>query len=459
VAGIKSIAVLPFEDLSPGKDQETWAAGIPETLINALSRIEGLHVSARTSSFFFKGKPQDIREIGQKLGVENLLEGSIQIAGNKLRLMVRLINIANGFPVWSEDYNKTVDDVFAIQDDIAQSIVKALKIELLGEKQEAILKSYTTNLEAYNLYLQGVYLWNKRGKENLLKSIEYFEKAIQRDPNYALGYAGMANAYWILGNNGLLPPHEAYPIAKAYAIKALKLDENLTEARAALAGVKRDFEWDFRGAVEEYRKAIIANPGNASAHHGYSFLLSYMGRHDEAIQEVKLARDLDPLAPRIKANVGHILFFARKYGEALEELKKSLEFDPNHAATYEYFGDVYREMGRYEEAAASLIKAKGIGDNPKFNIKLALSYARAGNREESKKILGELKERARKEFVSPAILATVYGALGEKKIAFELLDKAYSERDNILCYLKVDPIYDPLRSDPRFSALLRKIGL
>ena len=370
--------------------------------------------------------------------------------------MVRLINIANGFPVWSEDYNRTVDDVFAVQDDIAQSIVKALKIELLGEKQEAILKSYTTSREAYNLYLQGSYFLNKRGRKNLLKSIEYFEKAIQGDPNYALGYAGIANAYWILGNNLGLPPREAYPRAKAAAIKALELDDNLAEARAALAGIKIDYEWDFTGAEEEYRKAITANPGNASAHHMYSFLLSYMGRHDEAIREVKLARDLDLLAPRIKANVGVILYFARKYDEALEELKKALEFDPNHAATYECFGQVYRELGRYEEAAASFIKAKELGGD--YSIDLACTYARAGNKEESKKILVELKERARKEFVSPSFLAAAYGALGENDIAFELLDKAYSERDNRFCWLKTDPIYDPMRSDPRFSALLRKIG-
>ena len=455
----QSVAVLPFVDLSPDKSSEHLADGISDALINALSRIKDLRVPARTSAFFFKGKEQDIREIGQKLNVQTVLEGSIQVMGDRLRVAAQLIDAEDGFQLWSEKYDRKMEDVFAIQDAIARMIVDTLKVEILGDKKEPLVKSATRNLEAYNLYLQGRYFWTKRGRENLLKSIDYFEKAIDVDPKYALAYAGMADAYLILGNNLYLPPAKTFPMAKEFALKALGVDDQLAEAYSCLASVERDYEWDFAGAQREYGKAIEINPGLAFTHQNHAILFSQLGRHEDAIREVKLARDLDPLAPRIRANVGYLLYLARRDNEAIGELKKALEFDPNHAETYKYLGDVHRETGQHEESIADFIKAINLEDHPQYSIKLALTFAHAGKTKESRDILNKMKERSEKEYISPALLASVYSALGEQDTAFGLLEKAYAERDSILGYLKTDPMFDPLRSDPRFAALLKKIGL
>jgi eukaryotic-like serine/threonine-protein kinase len=455
----KSIAVLPFEDLSATKNQEPLAEGIPETLINALSSIEGLHVSARTSSFFFKGRQQDIRDIGQKLGVETLLEGSIQVAGTKLRIMVRLIKIANGFPIWSQDYDKTVDDIFSIQDDIAKSVVNALKIKLLGEKEEHLVKSYTANREVYNLYLQGRYFWEKRGKEDVERAIEFFNRAIEKDPTYALAYAGLADSYQVLGNTTRLPPNEAFPKAISAARKALEIDGGLAEAHVSLAMSLWNYEHNFVEAEKEFKMAIELNPGYATAHHWFALVLSNLGRHDEAIKEIMQARDLDPLSPHINANVGALLSQARKYDKAIEELKKSAELFPEDATSYFYLGGVYALMGRYEEAINvfnHLSSSKAFaGLSEAWS---AYCYALSGNRAEAQKRLEKIVENSKKRYVSPTNIARVYVGLGDKEQAFIWLDKGFSENDGRLIYLKVDPTFDPLRSDPRFTALLQKIG-
>ncbi len=299
-----SIAVLPFVDSSKAKDYEYLCDGISDTLINALTNIEGLWVPARTSAFFFKGKTQDIREIGQKLGVDNVLEGSIQVSGDNLRVTARISKVQDGRQVWSEIYNRKMADMFAIQDDIAKAIVSELKIKLLGEKGAPIVKNYTENLEAYRLYQLGRNFWNKRSREGLTKSIEYFKNAIEVDPNYALAYAGLGDAYYILGNNGFLPAEKAFPQAKAAALKALEIDDKLAEAHASLATIISDFDWDFVGAEKEFKLAIELNPGYATAHQYYAYHLSNLGRREEAMREIKIARNLDPLSPRISANVG-----------------------------------------------------------------------------------------------------------------------------------------------------------
>ena len=301
-----SIAVLPFVDLSQAKNNEYLCDGISETLINALTNIEGLWVPATTSAFFFKGKTQDIREIGQKLDVDNVLEGSVQVAGDNLRVTARISNVHDGRQVWSEIYNRKMADMFSIQDDIAKAIVTALKIKLLGEKGGPLIKNYTENLDAYRLYLQGRNFWNKRGEADLIKSIEYFEKAIEIDPNYAIAYAGLGDAYFILGNNGFWPAEKAFPKAKAAALKALEIDDKLAEAHTSLASIMWNYDWDFVGAEKEFKLAIELNPGYATAHHFYGYFMSILGRHEEAIREINIARNLDPLSPRISANVGHV---------------------------------------------------------------------------------------------------------------------------------------------------------
>jgi len=453
----KSIAVLPFEDLSATKNQEPLAEGIPETLINALSSIEDLHVSARTSSFSFKGRQQDIREIGQKLGVGTLLEGSIQVAGNRLRIMVRLINIADGFPLWSQDYNKTVDDIFSIQDDIAKSVVKALKIKLLGEKEEPLVKSYTANREAFNFYLQGRYFWEKRGKEDVLRAIGFFNKATEKDPTYALAYSGIADSYDVLGNNGMLPANEAFPKAITAARKALEIDTGLAEAHVSLAHALWNFKHDFTQAEREYKIAIELNPGYATAHHWFALVLATLGRHDEAIKEIMQARDLDPLSPRINANVGYILYLGRKCDQAIEELKKSVELFPEHAINYAHIGQAYALAGRYKEAISAFNHCLEL-EGAMYICWPAYCYALSGHRDEAQKRLKTIIENSKKGLVSFTTIARVYVGLGDKEQAFIWLDKAFLENDATLINLKVDPTFDPLRSDPRFTALLRKIG-
>jgi len=454
-----SIAVLPFEDLSANKDQEALADGIPETLINTLSSLEGLYVSARTSSFSFKGRQQDVREIGQKLGVGSLLEGSVQVADNKLRIMVRLINIADGFPIWSENYNKTVDDVFVIQDDIARSVVKALKIKLLGE-DEAIVKSYTSDREAYNLYLRGRFFWEKRGKENLEKAIECFDRAIKKDPNYALAYVGLADSYMILADNQIIPVKEGYPKAKTAAMQALDLDEGLAEAHLALATMLEGWDLSFKDAMREYQIALDLKPDYATAHHWYAFSLTFAGRHDEAIKEILKARELDPLSPRINANVGTILYHARQYDRALEELEKSIELFPDNSANYSYLSEVYAALGQFDRAINARLHGYEVTQgNPELSPWLSYCYARSGNRAEAEKRLRDIIEYSKTEFVSSIEIARVYVGLGDKEQAFIWLDRAYSEKDSRLIYLRADPTFDPLRSDPRFTELLKKIGL
>jgi serine/threonine-protein kinase len=456
----RSIAVLPFLDLSPKKENEYLCDGIAENLISSLSALRDLRVPARTSAFSFKGRGQDIREIGHRLNVETVLEGSVQASGDRLRVTVQLINVADGFHLWSEKFDREKGDLFAIQDEIAEAVVRILKVEYLGEKGTLFIKHRPANSEAYHLYLQGRFFWNRREKESLEKAVEYFKEALERDPDYAPAYAGLADAYVVLGSNRLYPPDEAYPKAKEAALRALDIDEKLAEARTSLAAVKADYDWDFSGAEREYKWALELNPNYATARHWYALLLSDLGRHEEAISEIYFAQRLDPLSSRIKANVGLILYNARRYDQALEELKKALEIDPCHVSTYEYLGLVYSQTGRFTEAVEAGGRAIELGGNPAdIDIDLACAYARSGNMAESRKILARIKESRKSSFVSPASIAAIHGHLGERDEAFDWLEKAYEERDPALLELKSAPRFDPLRTDPRFSALLKKIGL
>ncbi len=457
----KAIAVLPFLDLSQAKNNEYLCDGISETLINALTNIEGLWVPARTSAFSFKEKTQDIREIGQKLGVDDVLEGSIQVAGDNLRVTARISNVKDGRQVWSEIYNRKMADIFAIQDDIAKAIVTALRIKLLGEKGEPIIKNYTENLEAYRLYLQGRNYWNKRGEADLTKSIEYFEKAVEIDPNYALAFAGLGDAYAILGNNGFWPAENAYPKARASALKALEIDGKLAEAHASLAGILEDYDWDFPGAEKEYKLALELNPGYATAHHWYAVLSSILGRHDEAIREIKIARNLDPLSPRISMTEGALLYYARRYDQALEELDRALEVDPLHSKTHEGLGWTYEAMGKYEEATKCYLRALELsGGSKDRDADIASCYALMGKREEAQDILNNILEYSKEKYVSSITIASVFAALGERDQVFVWLEKGFRERDPILLELiKTHHRFDPVRAEPRFTDLLGRIGL
>lgn len=457
----RSMAVLPFVDLSPGKDYEYLSDGITETLIDALANIENLRILARTSSFFFKGKEQDIQDIGKKLNVETLLEGSVQVVGDRLRITVQLINVKDSYHLWSNRYDRKLEDVFVIQDDIAQMVVNTLKIRLLGEREKPLVKNYTANREAYDLYLRGRYYWNLRTGEGFKRAIEYFEQAIKLDPIYALAYAGMADCYGMLSRYAILAPEEGYPKALMWAKKALDLDKNLAEAHTSIGFVKLFYDWDWSGAEEEFKQAIRLNESYPTARHWYSHYFMAMGQAEESLRESKLALEFDPLDLALNTHLGYHYYYARQYNQAIDQLRRTLELDPNFARANYYLGLTYMQLGRNEESIIEFQKAinRSKGQSS-YKASLGQAYARGSNQAESFAILDELKILlSEKTYVSPFEIAIMYLSLGEKDQAFEWLSRACLEKDAGIHLLRVEPRLDGIRSDPRFRELLKKVRL
>jgi serine/threonine protein kinase/tetratricopeptide (TPR) repeat protein len=458
-SGKHSIAVLPFVDLSPKKDYEYLCEGIPETLINALTRIKDLRVPARASAFSFRGKEQEIKEIGQKLNVDTVLRGSIQVIGDRLRITPQLISIADGSYVWSDSYDRKLEDVFAIQDEMAREIVKSLKIKLLGEKEAPLVKNYTENLQAYNLYLQGRYFWNKRTGEDLKKAIAFLNQAIEIDSNYALAYVGLADCYLLLPEYGRIPKKEVLPKAKAAVSKALEIDDKLAEAHTSLAMIMR-YESDFVGAEREFKRAIELNPNYATGHHWYGDSLEAKGRLDEALEEIKRALQLDPLSLIINMALGEIFYCKREYDQAIQQYSKTLELDPNFAVGRQGLGECYRQKGMFEEAIAEFQKARILYGNSPYGLgDLGNAYALSGEKTKAVEVLTNLKELSEQGYSLNYDIAFIYCGLGDKEKAFEWLEKAYKEKEEGMEYLKVDPAWESLRSDPRFKSLLKRLNL
>lgn len=454
-----SIAVLPFVDMSPQRDQEYFCDGISEELLDALTKVGGLRVVSRTSSFAFKGKEQDIRKIGEQLSVGTVLEGSVRKAGNRLRITAQLINVVDGFHLWSEKYDREMKDIFDIQDEISRAIVEALKIKLVGEPTSHLAKRYTENLEAYNLYLKGRYFWNKRFEGGLQQAMEHFKLAIEKEPTYTLAHVGLADCFIILGWFAYLAPKEAFPKAKAAVQKALEIDDRLAEAHASLGFIKFAYDWDWLEAEQEFKRSIELNPNYATVHWWYAFSLIMQGRIEESLAEIKRAHELDPLSLIINTGVGLILYFARQYDQALEQCLKTLELDPNFGAARTYLGRALTQKSKYEEAIAEGQKAlKLLG--PSFIASwLGHTYAISGKKDEARKLLNEMNELSKQRYVSLYQMAPIHLGLGEIDQAFELLEKAYEQRDCYLCGLKADPLFDGLRSDSHFIELLKKMGL
>ena len=453
-SGKYSIAVLPFEDLSPTKDHEYLCDGIAETLINSLNSIKDLWVPARASSFSFKGKDLGIREIGRQLGVDNLLEASVQVIGNRLRITPKIINVNDGSQVWSEQHDRQMEDVFAIQDEIAWEIVNALKIKLLDEKGASIVKSYTENLQAYNLYLQGRYLWNKRTAENIKKAIAYFNQAVEKDPNYALAYVGLTDCYIILPQYGRSPIEEVLPKAKATVSKALEIDDKIAEAHTSLAFIMT-YEFDYAGAENEFKRAIELNPNYATAYHWYNILLVYQGRLDEAMTEIRRAIELDPLSLVINSCLGDILYLKGEYDQAIHQYGKTLELDPTFAEAILWLGKCYRQKGMFEEAITEFKKARILFGNSPYGLgELGNGYALSGERKKAIDVLTSLKELSEQGYSLNYDIAFIWCGLGDKEKAFEWLEKAED-----MPYLNVDPAWESLRSDPRFKSLLERMNL
>jgi len=458
--GLHSIAVLPFLDLSPEKGHEYLCEGIPETLINALKNIEGLWVPARASAFSFKGKEYNLSDIGLKLNVETVLEGSVLVIGDNLRLTPRLSNVKNGSQIWSDIYNKKLTDLFAIQDEIAQEIVKALKIELLGEKEAKIVKRYTENPEAYNFYLKGRYYWNKRTEEEVKKGIESFQQAIEKDPSYAAAYAGLADCYNVFGFYGVQPPKEAFPKAKAAALKALEIDQTLAEAHTSLAYTKLYYDWDWSGAEREFRLSLQLNASYPTTPHWYAEYFAAMGRLDEAVAEKKKASQLDPLSMIINTTIGWMDYFAHRYDQAIEQIKKALEIDPDFVPAHYWLGQACLLKGSFPEAILEFQKAMNLSKGSAYTVAgLAHAYAVSGQIAEAQNLLDRLIELSKTKYVSAYDVAEIYASLGKQDLALDWLEKAYEERSRALVFLKVEPKVDGLRTKPRFREIIKKMGL
>ena len=460
LARLPSIAVLPFTDLSPQKDQEYLCDGLAEELINSMSNIQDLRVVARTSAFSFKGKEFDVRDIGKKLDVETVLEGSVRKSGEKLRITVQLIDVEDGYQLWAERYDRAMDDVFKIQDEITLAILNKLRVKLLGGERAKLGKRQTEDTEAYNLYLKGRYYWNKRNEKEIKIGIRYFQQAIEKDPSYSVAYTGLADCYNVLGFYCAIPPEEAFTKAEASALKALEIDDTLAEAHTSLAYSRLYYEWDWSSAEKEFKIALKLNPTYATTHHWYAEYLAARGWLDEAIKEKKRASQLDPLSMIINTTVGWIYYFDRNYDDAIEQIKETLKIDENFVPAHFWLGQAYEQKGMFQEAIVEFQKAVTLSRGSSYTqASLAHAHALAGERDKAVELLDRLLELSKDEYISSYDIAEVYVGLGEKDLAFDWLQKAFKEKSRALVFLKVEPRLDPLRSDERFSALLKRLNL
>jgi serine/threonine protein kinase/Tfp pilus assembly protein PilF len=457
-----SIAVLPFTDMSPEKDQDYFGEGIAEELINALAHLRGLRVVARTSAFALKGMNLDIREIGRKLDVKAVLEGSIRKAGNRLRVTAQLIDVEDGFHLWSERYDREMVDIFGIQDEITAAIVDSLKVRLLAGEKTALKKRSTNDPEAYSLYLKGLYFFARPSPESYNKALDSFQAAIDKDPNFALAYAGMANIFGGLGVLNLAPPAEMWPKAKAALQKALSLDEDLAEAHSVAAALAFWYEWDWEAASRSFDRALALNPGNAMSHGQRGLFCLNRKKFDEAIREIKKALELDPIMPIFHAWSVCIHWSVGRFDEALQEFAKALEIDPNLGLAYFHAGMAYTLKGFLDEALETLEKGKKLIVFPGWlETTIGLIYLRKGDRKKAELILEEMIESRNKVNISATSIAFLAGELGKLDLAFEFLDKAYEERDSLMAYIHIYTgfLSPAISADPRFKDVLAKMKL
>jgi len=454
-----SIAVLPFTDMSPERDQEYFCDGMAEELINALTKVKELRVAARTSSFQFKGKSEDVCEVAKKLRVGTVLEGSVRRAGDRLRVTAQLVSAEEGYHLWSETYERQLEDVFAIQDEISRAIVDTLRPTLLGEEEPTLVSASTENPEAYDWYLRGRYHWDQRYEVGLETALKYFQQAVEIDPEYALAYRGIADCYTILGVFGYLPPNEAMPKALGAALRALELDDGLSEAHASLGFVHFWNGWDWETAEKEYARAIELNPNNAEVRAWYSILCVAQGRFEETLEHAVTARRLDPLHPFVALQLGNVKVLTGDFESAIRHYEEIVEREPGYLLALFLLSYTYSLAGRHDDAVRMAERAATLAKQaPFFEGALAGFYGRAGREEEARSILAELSERTASEYVSPLFLLWGYLGLKEKEKALEYLAKAVEEQSPYLFTIHVDAQYDYLRSDPRFIELASQVG-
>ena len=455
----KSIAVLPFDNLSGDPQNAYFSEGVQDEILTRLAKIAELKVISRTSTQRFKSAPNDLRQIAQQLGVENILEGSVQKANDQVRVNVQLINALTDAHLWADTYDRKLTDIFAVETEIAKTVADVLQAKLTGSEQHVIAARPTANSEAHQLYLKGRFFWNKRTGDDLKKSIDYFQQAIAADPNYALAYAGVADAYVFLPGYTAGSPQDCYPKAKAAAKKALKLDDTLAEAHTTLAIALLLYDFDFAQAIREFQHAIELNPNYATAHQQYGNIgLIDLGRFDDAIAEGNRAAELDPLSLVINADVGANYYYARRYDEAIAQLRKTLEMDPGYYYAYITLGEALEMKGAGDTAIAEYQKARALNDDPSVLGLLAHAYAASGTKTEALKNLDQLKSLSKQRYVAAYSFTLVYLGLGDKEEALHWLEQSYQDRaGGDIEGIRVDPFLDSLRGDPRFDALAEKV--
>jgi len=455
-----AIVVLPFENASDDPNTEYLAEGISETLINSLSELRNLRVIARATAFQYKGKQVDPERIGRELRVRAVVSGRVRQVQDALSIQVDLIDATNGTQLWGQSYDGKLSDALAVKQAIAREVTGKLKLRLSGEEERRLMQRDTVNAAAYQFYLKGRYFWNQRTADGLEKGISYFRKAIEADPGYALAYVGLADSYNFLGAFGIaiLSPDEAMPKAKSAALKALEVDDSLSEAHASLAFVELYYEWDWVGAEKSFRRAIELNPNYAPAYQWYSHLLMSGGRTSDAISAAKRAAEIDPLSLPAVMNVGWQYYWARQYDSAVEQLRRVLQINPNFEQAHWALGLAHVGQAKMEEAVAELQKAIALsGGNSVYVTGLGDAYALGGNKAEAIRLRRQLEQRT--TYVSPYWMATLQAALGEQDLALVFLEKAFAERNGGLIWLGADPRMDSLRSDPRFAALIERVGV
>ena len=453
----KSIAVLPFDNLSEDTSNAYFAEGVQDEILTRLAKVADLKVISRTSTQHFKSAPDNLPQIAKQLGVMNILEGSVQKANDQVRVNVQLINALTDAHLWAETFDRKLTDIFAVESEIAKTIADTLQAKLTGSEKTAMSKKPTANPEAYELYLKGRFFWNKRTSADLRKAVDYFNQAIAKDSNYALAYAGLADAFAMYPDYGVEAPADAYPRAKSAAMKALELDNTLGQPHAALGLVYANFEHDFAKSIGEFERAAQLDPNYATAHQWINTGLEPTGQFDRSIAETKHAIELDPLSLIINADLAYSYFNARRFDDALAQSQKTLEIDPSFHVARGYLGLALQFKGQLAEAIPEFRTAAASNDEPFSQALLGQALARAGMRDEAQRILSRLEERARDHFVTGWSLAVIRLALGDKEGALAALDLALQQHAPEIVLIKYDPLFDDLRGDPHFEALVQKV--
>lgn len=457
---INTLAVLPLANASDDPNMEYLSDGITENIINALSELPKLRVMARSVVFRYKGQDVDPIQAGRGLGVRAVLTGRVLQLGEQLIVGAELVDVTDGSQLWGEHYNRRFADIFQVQEEIASEITRKLQLRLSGDQKKRLTKRYTDKIEAYQLYLQGRYHWNSRTAEGIKGGIDYFRQAIDIDPNYALAYSGLADCYIMSGFYDYLPQAEAFPQAKTAALKALEIDDELAEAHISLAAIRTFYEWDWLDAERDFKQGLKLNAQSVKGHHWYACSLTSQGRFEEGFGQMKLAQGLEPLSLIINRDVGRHYYFLRQYDQAIEQCLKTLEMDPNFFLAYFYLIPAYEQKGLFEEAIEELQKAISLSrGSAAMTALLGHVYGVSGRRDKALKVLRELRERSKREYVPSFYFVLIYLGLDERKQAFSWLERAYGERSTHLVWLKVDPIFDNIRSDPRFTELIQRMGL